>query len=390
MLRRLLLLPLLLTVLLASGRTAKAGEKANAWLTYPLNLRAGPAEPYPALHFLPAGSGLTLTARNGNTRWLLGESADANGSVRGWVPAAFVSYADGFDPASLPISRELIEQSPALPHDRLAPDIVDAASGNPNFVQTRAAAINLSAYPIIPESTGQARAIFERGQTLGRAPDVVTKVGDCNSTEWLFLHPFGENQYDLGPYTELQGVVDHFGASFVNRTYAAYNGLNAAAVLDPIWSDPAICQSGETPLECEIRVHNPSLAVIMFGTNDILVLSPEEYDYNLRRVLNVTIQAGVIPLLSTFPRHLTFPDRSILYNQIVVRVALDYDIPLENLWLALEPLPTHGIANDQFHLDGPLTRAGDLRTPSNLQTGYPLRNLVTLQALDVIWRSAMR
>jgi len=380
-----LLAAILISALPGRMEASDARATFDAWLTYPLHLRSEPTRPAPAIQALPAGTGLTLSGRTANTGWLLGETDE----VRGWVPAEFVSFRPGFDPTTLPISHERATLSIHQPEDVPGTDIVDLAGTNPLYVQTRAAAIHLDAYPILPTALTQARAIFARGQQAGRSPAVVSRTGDCNSTEWLFLHPFGEDQYDLGPYTDLQGVVDYFGTSFALPTYAAYNGLNAAAVLDPIWSNPEVCQPGETPLDCELRVHNASVLVIMFGTNDMIVLSPEEYDAALRHLLNVTLDAGVIPLLSTFPRHLAFPDRSILYNQIVVRVALDYDIPLLNLWLALEPLPMHGIDDDEFHLNGPLTRAGDLSSAANLQTGSPLRNLVTLQALDVIWRQAM-
>jgi hypothetical protein len=72
----------------------------------------------------------------------------------------------------------------------------------------------------------------------------------------------------------------------------------------------------------------------------------------------------------------------------VINIALDFDIPLINLWLALEGLPQHGLG-DSNHLSFPLTTAADLTQP-NLTTGYPMRNLVTLQTLDNVWRSVMR
>ena len=43
---------------------------------------------------------------------------------------------------------------------------------------------------------------------------------------------------------------------------------------------------------------------------------------------------------------------------------------------------------DGRHLSVPITHAGDL-TGDNLKRGYTLRNLVTLQTLDVVWRNAM-
>ena len=259
-------------------------------------------------------------------------------------------------------------------------------SGGADLVLARARHIDLENVPLLPTVNGRTRATYARGQALGRDPGGLSKVGDCNSTEWLFLHAFGEGQYDLGPYTDLAGVIAQFEPALARRTYAAYNGLNALALHDPLWANPAVCEPGESPLLCEIRVHNPAIAVIMFGTNDIVTINPQQFDAGLRRAVAQSLAAGVVPLLSTFPRYLDHPDQSMLYNQIVVRVAWDFGVPLLNLWRALEPLPNYGIAADGFHLNGPLTAAGDLASSDNLQTGYPMRNLVTLQALDVLWR----
>lgn len=278
---------------------------------------------------------------------------------------------------------------PAAAQLDLAFEAVDL-NGGADLVLARAQAIDLTAYPVLPSAVANPiQTVFQTGQKLGRDVRVLSKVGDCNSAEWMFLHPFALDQYDLGSYSTLQTVIDHFSPSLTNQTYAAYNGLNVTAALDPLWANPVVCQPGESPLNCEYRVNNPSIAVIMFGTNDLVTLTPPQFDQGLRRVVYTTIAAGIIPLLSTFPRHLSFPERSILFNQIAVRVALDFNVPLVNLWLALEPLPDHGIADDHFHLSGPLTRAGDLSLP-NLQTGYPMRNLVTLQSLDMIWRETIK
>lgn len=268
-----------------------------------------------------------------------------------------------------------------------ANEAVDLADGQD--LLARAAAIDLTAYPILPAHLGQARAIFERGQALGRDARVMSKVGDCNSVVWQFLHPFGENQYDLGPYAHLQPVVDYYATSFATHTQAGHAGLNSRAITDPFWTNPNFCEPEESSLQCEYRLRNPAVAMIMFGTNDMFVLTPEQFDQSLRSIVQQTIDAGIVPVLSTFPRHLSYPDRSVEFNKLVVRIALDFDIPLVNLWLALEPLPTHGIARDGYHLDGPVTFSGDLATPANLATGYPLRNLITLQTLDLLLREVV-
>jgi len=135
-------------------------------------------------------------------------------------------------------------------------------------------------------------------------------------------------------------------------------------------------------------VRRPAVAVIMFGAQDLLFTPAEQFERNLRQIVHETIQAGVIPLLSTFPGNLALWEQTVRYNQIVVQVALDYDVPLMNLWLALEALPNHGLNEDGRHLSAPISHSGDL-TPANLQRGYPLRNLVTLQALNAVWRAAL-
>jgi hypothetical protein len=267
-------------------------------------------------------------------------------------------------------------------------EAVDLADGA-ELMLARARAIHLDDYPVIPVMPAQVKTIFQSGQILGRDAHTLSKVGDCSSVDWFFLQPFGQDQYDLGDYSDLHGAIDYFSTSFTYTSYAAYNGLNVQAALDPTWASPVMCRAGESPLSCEYRIHNPSVAIIMFGSNDVLALAPVEFDHSLRRVVYETLQAGIIPVLSTFPRYIPLPDRSILFNQIVIRVALDFNVPVMNLWLALEPLPAHGIDNDGYHMNGPFTRAGDFATARNLRTGYPMRNLVTLQTLTVLWRDVL-
>ena len=251
------------------------------------------------------------------------------------------------------------------------------------------AEIDLEAVPVIPEIDEGVLALYEAALDAGRDPHAFAKVGDCISDNQHFLSPFGRSRYNLGEFAYLQAVVDHFGASLALDSLAAYDGLVTSAVLDPAFANPLACQPGESPLRCEYRVHRPSVAVIMFGAQDLLFTPAEQFERNLRQIVHETIQAGVIPLLSTFPGNLALWEQSIKYNQIVVRVALDYEVPLMNLWLALEALPNHGLNEDGRHLSLPFTDSGDL-APANLQRGYPLRNLVTLQALDAVWRAAMQ
>ena len=130
-----------------------------------------------------------------------------------------------------------------------------------------------------------------------------------------------------------------------------------------------------------------SFAVIMFGTNDVTYSTPADYNDYLRTIVIQTIDHDVVPILSTFPTRPEDEAKSLLLNQIVVRVALDYNIPLMNLSRALKPLPFHGVdPKDTIHLSVPEDQRVDNFTEPNLQAGFTVRNLVTLQALDAVWK----
>lgn len=371
---------------LAPGGLARAQGIVNAWTTTGLNLRAGPGEDYAVVASLPAQTGVVVEARNEETTWVLGHTV--NGRWRGWILGELLFFDLGVDVAALPVSREI----PAMPNTSgtlagRAPiyEAVDLVGGA-DFIRARARTVDLDALPLVPTTAGHVQDIYTRGQALGRDPHVVSKVGDCNSVGGFFLHPFAQGRYDLGPYGGLQAVIDHFGASLDYHSYAAYTGLNARAALESTWANPDVCEPGESTLACEIRARNPAFAVIMFGTNDMISLRPEEFDRAMRRLVVETMEAGVVPVMSTFPTHLAIPEESVLYNQIVVLIARDFNLPIMNLWLALEPLEDRGIGADGYHLNGPLTGAGDFASAENLRRGQPLRNLITLQTLDVVWR----
>jgi len=307
---------------------------------------------------------VALEARSADGAWVLGRSVD--GAARGWIEGRFLDTG-GADLPALPVSAERI---------------FDAAGAR----AAGAGAIDLNAFPLVPAITDRARAIYARGQALGLDPRAVSKIGDCISDNRHFLSPFGWGDYDLGSYTALQPVIDHFEPALAADSLAAYDGLVTAAALDPLFANPLACLPGETPLRCEYRVRRSSFAIIMFGAQDLLFASPDEFDRNLRQIVHETIEAGVVPILSTFPGNLDRWGDALALNRIVVQIALDYDIPLMNMWRALDGLPNHGLESDGRHLSPPVTHSGDL-TGDNLRRGYPLRNLVTLQALDAVWRA---
>ncbi len=253
--------------------------------------------------------------------------------------------------------------------------------------------IDLSAYPVIPEIDAHAQQIYQQGLAQGNDPHAFIKIGDCMTDNPYFLNPIGDGKYNLGPYTDLQKVIDYFISgdqnSFSRTSQAAAAGFNAASVLDSMWANPKFCEANETPLGCEFRAMHPSLALIMFGTNDVQYLNETQFDFFLRSVVVATLRNGTLPILSTFPQRPEFPDKAKLYNQIVVQVALDYDVPLINLWQALVALPNQGIDSTKTtHLSTPAdSSAVCMFVDDNLKAGFTVRNLVTLQTLEAVLKT---
>ena len=134
---------------------------------------------------------------------------------------------------------------------------------------------------------------------------------------------------------------------------------------------------------CEINLTRPSVGFVLFGTQDMRVLSPENFRIHLSQITEAMMFNGVIPVLSTF--HSTesyYPDEAAIFNNIVVDVAQHYEVPLINLWKATQPLPTNGVnLADPVHLtqgvDNYYNFAGE-----ETQYGVNMRNLLSLQALD--------
>lgn len=258
---------------------------------------------------------------------------------------------------------------------------------------TAVSQIDLRHYPELPALSTHAKLIYREALAQGSDPRMFIKVGDCMTANPYFLLPIGEGAYGLGEYADLQVVIDHFTRDDLNpfsrQSQAAAGGFNAASVLDSLWANPEFCEPGETPLACEMRITRPSIALIMFGTNDVFYLSETQFDFFLRAIVVETIRHAALPVLSTFPQRPEFPEKSVLYNQIVVQVASDYDIPLINLWAALEHLPNAGVdPQETTHMSVPPSGAVCHFVGENMQAGFTVRNLLTLQMLAVVLDSA--
>jgi hypothetical protein len=258
------------------------------------------------------------------------------------------------------------------------PAASEAATATPD---TRPSPENWQDWPVVPEKIShRAIEIYRKGQELGNNPRAFSKIGDCESTPTWFLGAFDgkPTDYSLGPYTYLQAVIENFQGSYGRTSLAAGRGFTSANALASLWADRNICEASETPLACEVRVNRPAFALIMLGTND--VYHQDVFEKNMRTILDFLIEQGVVPILATKADNLE-GDQAI--NATIVRLAYGYDIPLWNYWLAVQPLPGHGLQTDGSHL----TWAGPyFDDPVRMKSAWPWRNLTGLQVLDAAWR----
>jgi hypothetical protein len=362
---------------------ATAQSEPDARTSYQLNLRTGPGIEYDVVATLPTNMGIVFEGRNADKSWLLGHTED--GAYRGWVASLYMYYREGFSAARLPFSNEITAyQAPPASFAPPAGEVVPSAEGLP----PSGLAPYLESLPIVPTISANARTIFQRGQALGNDARVVTKVGECNSMSWAYLVPFNQGNYDLGAYDYLQRAIA--GTTFVPTSAATGAGYTAATVLDPAWVDPGLC-AGLSPLECEYERSRPSVAFIMLGMQDVHFLSAQQYEQTMRQIVEISLERGVIPVLTTFP---IWPDGDIRtqyrfeFNTILVRLARDYDVPLMNFWLAAQSVPHSGVGVDHVHI----TERGDNWTAFNgeeSQWGMTMWNLAALQTLDQIQLNAM-
>jgi len=234
--------------------------------------------------------------------------------------------------------------------------------------------------PIIPEVNGSIRMIYQRGLELGNNPQAFSKIGDCGSTPAWFLGDFdrGPKYYRLGDFQYLQPVIEAFQGSYGRTSLAAKSGFNASSVFTTLWADRSVCNASETPIACEYRLNRPVMAFITIGSND--VFHQEKFEPQMRKIIEFSIEQGVIPILSTKADNLE-KDGSI--NATIASLAHEYGLPLWNYWRAVQPLPDHGLQEDGVHLTWGPNRFDD---PQVMATAWTVRNLTALQTLDTVWR----
>lgn len=252
------------------------------------------------------------------------------------------------------------------------------------------------------------RQVFVQGLDAGRRPGVFAKIGDSHTDTRNFLEPVGCGYVDYGPFGDLAPTVEFFkqlelpagrarprcglGNSFTRLGVGSRIGWTAAHALAPMRNELPECPAPENNgLKCELKSLSPSVALIMFGTNETTGGNAERYYQTLTGVTRQTLDMQVIPVLSTIPPRI---DRAVMdarvrrFNEIVVQVAAEQQVPVWNYWLALQTpdVVNAGMHRDGIHLNSFRANQPGHFAPEALRYGNNVRNLTALQVLDKLRR----
>lgn len=237
--------------------------------------------------------------------------------------------------------------------------------------------------PLTPSVVAHLKEVRERGPDL--RDDAFSKVGASATVSRNFFQCFDRPSPNLGGRT-LGPTLDHFhageeGSSFGRTSEAATVGWHAGRALE---GEPSA-------LENEVATWMPGFAVVMYGTNDINIVGPEDYAENLLNLTDALLEEGTVPLMSSvMPRgdDAEANARVPLYNMVVRAIAQARQVPFIDYHQALLPLMDQGLAGDGIHPNA-FSGGACVLTDEGLRHGYNQRNLLTLQALDRLRRSVL-
>ena len=242
--------------------------------------------------------------------------------------------------------------------------------------------IPIDQFVIMPPAVqANMRQIFAAGQALGRNAHAYSKVGDSTIENPHFMMRFDSGPYNLGQYAYLQDIINAYLGSHARESIAVHRGIHSWSLMNPQWADKDQCEPNEGPLPCEIRLHNPSVAIFRLGSND--VGAPDLFKQSMQDAITYCIQQGVVPIIGTkADRH---EGEGNINNNILRDLAASNHLPLWDFDIVAQTLPNAGIDPvDGTHMT--FYFAHDYTDPIAFTKGHAIHNLTALIMLDRVWK----
>jgi hypothetical protein len=236
---------------------------------------------------------------------------------------------------------------------------------------TMLAAEDWKQWPVLPEQISEEmRRLYQEGLQKGTNPHAFSIIGDCQSQPEFFLGIFDiEPLYVSILPVPLQQTAHQFSGSFARSSPTVRDGITAGAVLWNEWANSyqrgQVCRANENPLQCELRVHNPSIVLIHIGTH----WEARNHRY-LTLIIETIKQHGAVPVMVTKADNREGDERINLQS---VQVAQEQGIPVWNFWASVQHTPNNGLEdNSEMYLNA---------------QAVEIHRYSALQVLEKVWRA---
>jgi hypothetical protein len=273
----------------------------------------------------------------------------------------------------MPTASETAIQITSKGNDAPAQPLAEPSPTSSAFSEHTLSAEEWKEWPVIPQAPQAIAELYRRGLVLGNNPHAFSILGDCQSLPETFLGVY-DTDPDLvaGLPDDLRETVANFAGSFERQSPTIKGGTTAGAILWAEWHEREFtCADTESPLSCELRLHQPSIVIINLGTH----YETRNITY-LRKILDQLIVQGIVPVLSTKADNREMDER---LNLEMAQLAIEYDLPLWNFWAAVSDLPNNGveIKEGEEHL-------GEIYLS---EVGLERHRLTALQVISAVWQA---
>jgi hypothetical protein len=224
-------------------------------------------------------------------------------------------------------------------------------------------------WPVLPNYVSDnMKQIYQRGIENGNNPQAFSIFGDCHSLPEVFLGVFDTDPNFVKTFDpSVQETVSNFQGSFDRYSPTVKVGTTEGALLWPLWNDneEGKCEPNENAVDCELRVHKPSIVFIRVGTH--YESRNEQY---LIRIIENLLDKGVVPIIVTKADNRELDER---INETLVKLAAQYDLPVWNFWASVQHLDTKGIdPDDDMYL---------------ADEAYQIHKIDGIKVLDLVWHA---
>jgi lysophospholipase L1-like esterase len=214
----------------------------------------------------------------------------------------------------------------------------------------------------------------------------VATYGDSITYNEEFWTPIREDVTNIGDVSnlkELTGYITNESWDLKGEENGNKSGWNV--------------RDGLPVLDDCLKLHNPEVAIIMFGTNDVEdgVSAPvvKKYESDLNEFVKKCLANGTIAVLTTIPPRRKMPRQIKKYNEIIKKIADVNKIPLIDYYegmVSRRPSDWDGTLiskKDGYH---PTKEGNDWSSEGLKKSGYGLRNYLTIKKYAEVYQNILK